>query len=117
MIREMAMNQKKKKRESARSAQNSRFFRESGAQSGDWALSAAIRRSIAPWRSLLQTPLHFTPSAPSASMGPSKPRGKRLAFPSKRAHRDVSFAQNGRFEASFSRDSISQDRESSFKRV
>jgi hypothetical protein len=97
-------------------ARNPRFFRESGAQSGDWALRGDPPPSR-PLRSLFRTPFDFTPSHAIQSMGPSKPRGKRLSFPSKRALRDVAFAQNERFKASFSRDSIPQDRESSFKRV
>jgi hypothetical protein len=85
----------------------------------------AIRRAgvsrrlatITPIRSLFQTPFDFTPFRAFRSMGPSSARGKRLAFPSKRARLDVAFARNERFEASFSRNSIPQDRESSFKRV
>jgi len=67
---------------------------------------AGVRRRFAAIAPVVPDPDRFyhVPRV-RVNVGPSKPRGKRLSFPQKRAHLDVVFPQNERFEASFSHDS------------
>jgi hypothetical protein len=103
MNRAMAMKKKKKREVRAIRAFPALLLQQPfAARIRRWARLAALRRYRALSGVHVPDPVRFYPvRSIDVNVGPSRPRGNRRSFTQKRAHRDVAFARNGRFEASF----------------